>query len=66
MCVGCGLCTTKCKFDAIGLVRKFDGHGEDYRDLKPILVKSVIKRKLRIAVRKPGRLLQSAFAPKKD
>ncbi len=65
MCVGCGLCTTKCKFDAISLARTFDGHGEDYRDLKPILIKSVLKRKLRIAVRKPGRLLKSAFAPKK-
>lgn len=49
MCVGCGLCTTKCRFEAITLERKYDGHGEDYRDLKPILVKSILKRKVRIA-----------------
>ncbi|HPB66955.1 MAG TPA: 4Fe-4S binding protein, partial [Spirochaetales bacterium] len=66
LCVGCGMCATKCKFDAISLERTFDGHGEDYRDLKPILIKSVLKRKLRIAIRKPGRLLKSAFAPKQD
>ena len=24
LCVGCGACTTKCKFDAISLVRKYD------------------------------------------
>ncbi|MDD3661086.1 MAG: FAD-dependent oxidoreductase, partial [Lachnospiraceae bacterium] len=52
MCVGCGSCTTKCKFDAISLVRVYDGQGVAYEDLKPVVVKQVIKRKGRIAVRK--------------
>jgi ferredoxin len=49
MCVGCGMCTTRCKFDAIKLVRKYDEAGVDYRDLKPVIVKNVLKRKVRIA-----------------
>ena len=52
MCVGCGSCTTKCKFDAISLVRVYDGQGVAYEDLKPVVVKQVLKRKGRIAVRK--------------
>jgi NADPH-dependent glutamate synthase beta subunit-like oxidoreductase/formate hydrogenlyase subunit 6/NADH:ubiquinone oxidoreductase subunit I len=55
MCVGCGMCTTKCKFDAIKLVRKYDGEGVDYRDLKPIIIKSVLKRKVRIAAHNAAR-----------
>jgi len=46
MCVGCGVCATKCKFDAISLVRKYDGEGAAYEDLKPIVVKHMVKRKL--------------------
>ena len=30
MCVGCGVCTTKCKFDAIHLEKVRDEHGEPY------------------------------------
>ena len=52
MCVGCGACTTKCKFGAISLVRVYDGEGVAYEDLKPVVVKQVLKRKGRIAVRK--------------
>ena len=48
MCVGCGMCTTRCKFEAIKLVRKYDEAGVDYRDLKPVIVKNVLKRKVRI------------------
>lgn len=48
MCVGCGACTTRCKFDAIKLVRKYDAVGVDFPDLKPIVLKHVIKRKVRI------------------
>ena len=52
LCVGCGVCTTKCKFDAISLVRKYDGEGADFLDMKPIVVKNIIKRKGRIIIKK--------------
>ena len=29
-CVGCGICTTKCKFDAIRLEKVNDTHGREY------------------------------------
>lgn len=52
LCVGCGQCTTKCKFDAISLVRKYDGEGVAYEDMKPVVVKQVLKRKVRITTKK--------------
>lgn len=52
MCVGCGQCTTKCKFDAISLVRKYDAEGVAYEKVKPVVVKTTIKRQGRIAARK--------------
>ena len=52
MCVGCGQCTTKCKFDAISLVRKYDAEGVAYEKVKPVVIKTTIKRKGRIALRK--------------
>ena len=52
MCVGCGQCTTKCKFDAISLVRAYDCEGVAYEKVKPVVVKTTIKRKGRIAVKK--------------
>lgn len=52
MCVGCGQCTTKCKFDAISLVRKYDGEGVAFEQLKKTVVKTVIKRKATIAVKR--------------
>lgn len=52
LCVGCGVCTTKCKFDAISLVRKYDAINVDFKDLKPIVVKHMLKRKGKIAVKK--------------
>lgn len=33
VCVGCGLCTTRCKFDAIHLIRKFDNPVYGAKDL---------------------------------
>lgn len=51
-CVGCGACTTKCKFDAISLIRVYDGEGVKFEDLKPVVVKQVLKRKGKIAIRK--------------
>ncbi|MDR1954074.1 MAG: FAD-dependent oxidoreductase [Clostridiales Family XIII bacterium] len=58
LCVGCGQCTTKCRFDAISLVRKYDGEGVAWEDIKPVVIKQVLKRKGRIAVKKIQKLLQ--------
>ena len=68
MCVGCGLCTTRCKFDAITLERKYDAAGVDYRDLKPVIVKSVLKRKVRILAHNVARPIANLVhgAPAKD
>jgi NADPH-dependent glutamate synthase beta subunit-like oxidoreductase len=50
MCVGCGACTTRCKFDAISLMRKYDAESVSLEKLKPIVVKNMIKRKGRMIV----------------
>lgn len=52
MCIGCGACTTRCKFEAITLVRKYDAEGVAFEKLKPIILKSIIKRKGRIVIHK--------------
>ena len=52
MCIGCGQCTTKCKFDAIKLVRVYDNKSLVYEDVKPAVVKHVIKRQGKIAIKK--------------
>lgn len=52
MCVGCGQCTTKCKFDAISLVKKYNAEGVAYENVKPVVAKNIIKRKGRIIVKK--------------
>lgn len=52
LCVGCGQCTLKCKFDAIKLERIYDEIGYDIDDLKKTVVKNVIKRKAKITVNK--------------
>ena len=51
MCVGCGQCTTKCKFDAISLVRTYNSGGAAFEDLKPLVLKNIIKREGKIMVR---------------
>ena len=61
LCVGCGVCTTKCKFDAISLVREYDGEGAAYEDLKPIVIKQLLKRKVKIAAKKVTRSFKSIF-----
>lgn len=52
LCVGCGACTLKCKFDAISLERQYNGEGVAYEKLKPVVVKHVLKRKGKIAIKK--------------
>lgn len=50
-CVGCGVCTTKCKFDAISLSRKYDSSGVEFKDMKSTVIKYAIKRQGRIAAK---------------
>lgn len=44
MCVGCGMCTTRCKFDAISLEKEYDKYGVRLEEAKPFVIKNIIKR----------------------
>lgn len=61
LCIGCGQCTTKCKFDAISLVRKYDAVGVEFSELKPVIVKNVVARKGRMVTHS----IKKAFTGKK-
>jgi len=52
MCVGCGMCTTKCKFDAIRLERAYDSPGVAFLDIKKTITPHVLKRKVKITAKK--------------
>lgn len=52
MCVGCGMCATKCKFDAITLERVYDGEGVEFLGMKKAIVPHVLKRKVKITAKK--------------
>lgn len=60
MCLGCGQCTTKCKFDAISLERRYDGQGIEFTEMKPTVVKTILKRKGKIAIKKVKRAFGAA------
>jgi NADPH-dependent glutamate synthase beta subunit-like oxidoreductase/NAD-dependent dihydropyrimidine dehydrogenase PreA subunit len=38
LCIGCGLCTVQCKFDAIHLTRDYSAFGADYEHLVPAVL----------------------------
>lgn len=50
-CLGCALCTTRCKFDAISLSKVSSEYGCTYEQLPMRIAKNVIARTGRIAVR---------------
>ena len=50
MCVGCGQCTTKCKFDAIHLTRTYDSTPDVYEHLPMKMAANAVKRVGKIAV----------------
>lgn len=50
-CVGCGMCATKCKFDAIKLIKKYDEVGTTYEGLPIKLGMNIAARVGRIAGR---------------
>ena len=65
LCVGCGQCTTKCKFDAIHLERRYDGEGVSYEHLKPVVIKHVLKRKVKMTTKKIKNALTGKLNPVK-
>lgn len=52
LCVGCGACTLRCKFDAIKIERVYDEKGYEIADLPKTVMKNVLKRKVKIAIKK--------------
>lgn len=50
-CVGCGMCTTKCKFEAVKLTKKYDKAGTTYEGLPVKLGMNMAARVVRIAGR---------------
>lgn len=60
-CVGCGVCTTKCKFDAIKLVRKYDAPGVNFDEMKGPVIKHVVKRQGTIAIKNVKNTVGSVF-----
>lgn len=57
ICVGCGICTTKCKFDAIHLERRYDGHEVPYEKLiVGHMAPTLIKRGAKIVARQAKEL----------
>ena len=63
LCVGCGQCTTKCKFDAIKLTRRYNGEGVSLFDMKKTIIPHVLKRKVKIAVKKAIKVFSHDEAP---
>ncbi|MCD8020145.1 MAG: FAD-dependent oxidoreductase [Clostridiales bacterium] len=51
-CIGCGLCTTRCKFEAITLSKVSDCYGTTYEKLPARIGGAVVKRAGKIAIRK--------------
>ena len=49
LCIGCGQCTTKCKFDAITLYKKYDSFIPEFEKLPIEVAKHVVKRTAKIA-----------------
>jgi len=54
MCVGCGLCTTKCQFDAIRLEKIHDLHADTFETM-PIKVAAHV-------IKKTGKIIAKPFA----
>ena len=52
LCVGCGACTLKCKFEAIKLERVYDVKGFEINDLPKVVIKNALLRKAKIGMRK--------------
>jgi len=51
-CLGCGVCTSRCKFDAIHLVKKYDAHSIDFFERGEAFAKYAEERKHNISIRR--------------
>lgn len=52
LCVGCGACTLRCKFDAIKLERIYDEKGFEIDNLPKAIMKKALVRKAKITINK--------------
>ena len=59
MCLGCGQCTTKCHFGAISLEKVSDVESVTIKELKPLVVKNVIKTKAKTAIHSVKKLVSN-------
>ena len=55
MCVGCGICTTKCKFDAIHLEKIHDADNQEYFHTLGRIVKNVPKIGVNVVKKRIGK-----------
>ena len=51
-CLGCGVCTTRCKFDAIHLRKRTNVESIEYFDRPKVLPQFIAERQKKIAIRK--------------
>ncbi|MBO7728523.1 MAG: FAD-dependent oxidoreductase [Oscillospiraceae bacterium] len=51
-CLGCGVCTTRCKFDAIHLRKRTNVESIEYFDRPKVLPQFIAERQRKIAIRK--------------
>jgi len=61
ICVGCGACTTKCKFDAISLTKIYDENTVPFDELKGVVLKNMIKRQGRIVTHKITKAIKTVM-----
>jgi len=52
MCIGCGVCTTRCRFEAITLVKKYDETGVAFEQMPSVIGPYIQQRKDKIAAKK--------------
>ena len=52
MCIGCGMCTTRCRFDAISLKRVYDAHPSTLKKIKGVVIRNMVKREGKILLNK--------------
>lgn len=55
VCIGCGLCTTRCKFDAIHIKREYNTIGSVYEKLVPFVLKGMGNRVVDLTKKKLGK-----------
>ena len=52
MCIGCGVCTTRCRFDAITLEKKYDETGVAFEEMPSVIGPYMAERKKIISEKK--------------